>query len=42
MTPHDQHFKKLLVTFFFEFIEAFVPRMAGALDTRYCEFLDKE
>ncbi len=42
MTPHDQHFKKLLITFFNEFLEAFVPEIASALQSRHFEFLDKE
>ncbi len=42
VTPHDQHFKKLLITFFNEFLEAFVPEIASALETRHFEFLDKE
>jgi predicted transposase YdaD len=42
MRPHDQHFKKLLASFFCEFIEAFVPELAGDLDRRHVELLDKE
>jgi len=42
VTPHDQHFKKLLLTFFNEFLEAFVPEIARATDARHVEFLDKE
>ena len=42
MTPHDQHFKVLLITFFSEFMEAFVPEIASVMDARQCEFLDKE
>ena len=42
MTPHDQHFKKLLASFFYEFIEAFVPELARGLDRRHVELLDKE
>ncbi len=42
MTLHDQHFKKLLASFFYEFIEAFVPEIARGLDRRQVELLDKE
>ena len=42
MTPHDQHFKQLIRTFFYEFLEAFVPELARAVDRRHFEFLDKE
>ena len=31
VTPHDQHFKKLLITFFHEFLEAFVPERFPAV-----------
>ncbi len=42
MTPHDQHVKKLLSTFFFEFLVAFLPEIARAVDRWRFEFLDKE
>lgn len=42
MTAHDQHFKKLISSFFYEFLEAFVPELARAVDRRHFEFLDKE
>lgn len=42
MTPHDQHFKELIRTFFYEFLEAFVPELSRAVDRRHFEFLDKE
>jgi len=42
VTSHDQHFKKLLITFFHEFLEAFVPELASILEGRHFEFLDKE
>jgi len=42
VTPHDEHFKTLLIAFFSEFMEAFVPEIASAMDARHIEFLDKE
>ena len=42
VTPHDQHFKQLLASFFCEFLEAFVPELARGLDRRHVELLDKE
>ncbi|HLK57679.1 MAG TPA: DUF4351 domain-containing protein [Chthonomonadaceae bacterium] len=39
---HDGLFKELLRTFFVEFVEAFLPKMAAHLDPASLEFLDKE
>ena len=39
---HDRLFKELLTTFFWEFIEAFLPKVAGYLDRDSIVFLDKE
>ena len=42
MTNHDQLFKELLTTFFAEFIELFLPELAGHLEPGSIAFLDKE
>jgi Domain of unknown function (DUF4351) len=42
MIDHDQLFKRLLSTFFFEFIDLFLPDMAAYLDRSSISFLDKE
>ncbi|MHB8524178.1 MAG: Rpn family recombination-promoting nuclease/putative transposase [Limisphaerales bacterium] len=42
MISHDQHVKKLISSFFYEFLEGFVPAIARAVDRRHIEFLDKE
>jgi hypothetical protein len=42
MIDHDRLFKELLTTFFVEFIELFLPNVAGYLDRNRIEFLDKE
>ncbi len=39
---HDQLFKRLLTTFFIEFIELFLPDVAPYIDPSSVEFLDKE
>ena len=39
---HDRLFKELLTTFFFEFLELFVPSVASYLDRESLVFLDKE
>lgn len=39
---HDRLFKLLLTTFFFEFLELFLPRLAKYLSRGKVEFLDKE
>jgi hypothetical protein len=39
---HDDNFKTILTTFFVEFVEAFVPKLAMYLDPISLEFLDKE
>ena len=39
---HDRLFKELLTTFFFEFIELFLPEVAAYLDRDSIVFLDKE
>lgn len=41
-TDHDGLFKKLLRTFFLEFVEVFLPEMAKYLERDSLEFLDKE
>jgi len=41
-TDHDALFKELLRTFFVEFVNAFLPRMAQYLEPDSIEFLDKE
>jgi hypothetical protein len=42
MIDHDGLFKKLLTTFFADFVEVFLPELAGYLDPGSLEFLDKE
>ena len=39
---HDLLFKQLITTFFYEFLELFVPKMAIHIDPESIEFLDKE
>jgi hypothetical protein len=39
---HDRLFKELLTTFFFEFLELFVPQVTAYLDRESLVFLDKE
>ena len=39
---HDRLFKELLTTFFWEFVEAFLPEVATYLDPASLVFLDKE
>jgi predicted transposase YdaD len=39
---HDQFFKLLLMTFFVEFVRAFLPDVARYIDFSSIEFLDKE
>jgi hypothetical protein len=39
---HDDNFKTLLTTFFIEFVQAFLPKLADYLDPTSLEFLDKE
>ena len=39
---HDRLFKELLTTFFWEFVEAFLPEVAGYLEPASVVFLDKE
>ncbi len=39
---HDQLFKELLTTFFFEFLDLFFPSVLGYLDTDSIQFVDKE
>jgi len=40
---HDRLFKKLLTTFFYEFLELFFPTLAALVDrSQEAEFLDKE
>ena len=42
MFNHDRLFKELLTTFFFEFIELFIPDLAKHIDRSSLVFLDKE
>src|SRR5262245_32440064 len=42
MIGHDQHFKKLLRTFFRPFLAAFVPELHHELGPEAIVFLDKE
>jgi len=42
MIDHDRLFKELVTTFFAEFVELFLPELAGYLDIDSIEFLDKE
>ena len=39
---HDRLFKELLTTFFSDFIELFLPKVAAYLDRESIEFIDKE
>src|SRR5689334_3056764 len=39
---HDRNFKMLLTVFFADFVEVFLPELAGYLDPVGLEFLDKE
>lgn len=39
---HDRLFKELLTTFFWEFLELFIPPMAASLEPSSIVFLDKE
>jgi predicted transposase YdaD len=39
---HDRLFKELLTTFFSEFVELFLPDVAGYMESSPLEFLDKE
>ena len=39
---HDGLFKKLLRTFFFEFLELFLPEVAAYVEPDSITFLDKE
>ncbi|MBY9076982.1 MULTISPECIES: Rpn family recombination-promoting nuclease/putative transposase [Paenibacillus] len=41
-TPHDEAFKKLLQTFFAEFLELFLPELACQLDHGHTRFLQQE
>jgi Domain of unknown function (DUF4351)/Putative transposase, YhgA-like len=41
-TSHDQIFKELIVTFFMEFLELFVPELAATIDPKSIEFLQQE
>ena len=40
--PHDEAFKKLLQTFFAEFIELFFPELSSSLDHRHTRLLMQE
>lgn len=42
MTDHDRLFKELLTTFFWDFVEAFLPEVAAFLERESISFLDKE
>ena len=42
MLNHDRLFKELLHTFFWEFVEAFLPEVVGYLEKTSLVFLDKE
>ena len=42
MIDHDAIFKELLTTFFLDFVEAFLPDVAGFIDPASIEFVDKE
>jgi hypothetical protein len=41
-TDHDRLFKELITTFFFAFLELFMPEVAAYVDRSPPEFLDKE
>jgi predicted transposase/invertase (TIGR01784 family) len=42
MIDHDQNFKELLSTFFFEFLELFLPQLANTIDRDFITFLQQE
>jgi hypothetical protein len=42
MIDHDRLFKELLTTFFVEFLQLFLPEVAGFIEPDTIEFLDKE
>ncbi|HLK60287.1 MAG TPA: DUF4351 domain-containing protein [Chthonomonadaceae bacterium] len=42
MIDHDKLFKELLTTFFYEFLELFLPEVAAYVDRSSITFLDKE
>jgi hypothetical protein len=42
MIDHDQLFKELIRTFFFEFVELFLPEVTVFMDANSLEILDKE
>lgn len=42
MIDHDRLFKKLLTTFFVEFVELFLPEVSSYLERQSVKFLDKE
>jgi hypothetical protein len=42
LTDHDCLFKELLITFFWEFIQLFLPDVAAQLDPTSLKALDKE
>lgn len=42
MIDHDRLFKELLTTFFWEFIEFFLPEVAVYLERDSISFIDKE
>ena len=42
MIDHDRLFKELITTFFWEFVELFLPDLARYLDNNSIVFLDKE
>ncbi len=42
MTDHDELFKQLLSTFFIEFLELFLPQVAGSIDRDSVTFLPQE
>ena len=42
MTDHDRLFKELIMVFFFDFLELFLPELAVHLNRASVEFLDKE
>ncbi len=42
MIDHDRLFKELLTTFFWEFIEFFLPEVALYLERDSISFIDKE
>ena len=39
---HDQLFKELITTFFYDFLELFLPELAAEIDPESIEFIDKE